>query len=94
MTDNAFIYRHSRAFAAVLATHHARHIRIPPFTPRWNGKVERFIGTLDREWAKSRTWPNTKPGTAPCHRFCATTTAGGPTAASATGHPSPAFTTS
>jgi transposase InsO family protein len=58
MTDNALIYRRSRAFAAVLAEHHARHILIPPFTPRWNGKVERFIQTLDQEWAKSQTWPN------------------------------------
>jgi hypothetical protein len=39
MTDNALIYRRSRAFAAALADHHARHILIPPFTPRWNGKV-------------------------------------------------------
>jgi transposase InsO family protein len=58
MTDNAFIYRHSRDFAAVLAEHQARHILIPPYTPRWNGKVERFIQTLEQEWAKSRTWPN------------------------------------
>jgi transposase InsO family protein len=58
MTDNAMAYRHSRLFAAVLADHHARHILTPPYTPRWNGKVERFIQTLDREWAKSRIWPN------------------------------------
>jgi transposase InsO family protein len=58
MTDNAFAYRHSRLFAAVLARNNARHIRTPPYTPRWNGKVERFIQTLDREWAKARVWPN------------------------------------
>jgi transposase InsO family protein len=58
MTDNAFGYRRSRAFADVLARHQARHILIPPFTPRWNGKVERFIQTLEQEWAKSRIWPN------------------------------------
>jgi transposase InsO family protein len=58
MTDNAMIYRRSRLFAAVLADHHARHILIPPFTPRWNGKVERFIQTLEQEWAKSQVWPN------------------------------------
>ena len=58
MTDNAMIYRRSRAFAAVLADHQARHILIPPFTPRWNGKVERFIQTLEQEWAKSRVWPD------------------------------------
>jgi len=60
MTDNAMAYRHSRLFAGVLARHHARHIRTPAYTPRWNGKVERFIQTLDREWAKSRTWPNSQ----------------------------------
>jgi transposase InsO family protein len=58
MTDNALIYRRSRAFADVLARHQVRHIRTPAYTPRWNGKVERFIQTLDREWAKSQTWPN------------------------------------
>ena len=36
----------------------ARHILIPPRTPRWNGKIERFFRTLDTEWAHGRTWPN------------------------------------
>jgi transposase InsO family protein len=27
----------------------ARHIFIPPYTPRWNGKLERFWRTLDQE---------------------------------------------
>jgi transposase InsO family protein len=58
MTDNAMVYRRGNAFAQVLADHDARHIRTPPYTPRWNGKVERFIQTLDREWAHSREWPN------------------------------------
>jgi transposase InsO family protein len=58
MTDNALIYTRSRAFHEALSDHQARHITIPPFTPRWNGKVERFIQTLEQEWAKSRTWHN------------------------------------
>ena len=58
MTDNAFVYRHTHAFHAVLAELDARHIRTPPYTPRWNGKVERFIQTLDDEWAHGRAWPN------------------------------------
>ena len=58
MTDNAFAYTNSRQFADVLADLGARHIRTPPYTPRWNGKVERFIQTLDDEWAHGRVWPS------------------------------------
>ena len=58
MSDNAFAYRKSRAFKAVLERHRARHILTPPYTPRWNGKVERFIQTLKREWAYAHSWPN------------------------------------
>ncbi len=39
MTDNAFAYTNSTAFQTVLHAHHAKHIRTPPRTPRWNGKV-------------------------------------------------------
>ena len=58
MSDNAFAYRKSRAFKAVLERNRARHILTPPYTPRWNGKVERFIQTLKREWAYAHSWPN------------------------------------
>jgi transposase InsO family protein len=58
MSDNAFAYRKSRAFRAVLERHGARHILTPPYTPRWNGKVERFIQTLKREWAYAHSWPD------------------------------------
>ena len=57
MTDNALVYRRSRRFNDLLATAGIRHIRTPAYTPRWNGKVERFIQTLQQEWAYSRTWP-------------------------------------
>jgi transposase InsO family protein len=56
MSDNAKAYT-SHAFAAALAQLGARHILTPPYTPRWNGKLERFWGTLDQEWAHSREWP-------------------------------------
>ena len=36
----------------------AKAILIPPYTPRWNGKIERFFGTARREWSHSRTWPD------------------------------------
>ena len=58
MTDNAFVYTRNRAFSAALAGLDARQIRIPPRTPRWNGKAERFIRTLDEEWAHGRVWPS------------------------------------
>jgi transposase InsO family protein len=58
MSDNAKCYATSHAFRDVLHELAARHILIPPYTPRWNGKIERFWGTLDREWAHSRVWPN------------------------------------
>jgi transposase InsO family protein len=58
MSDNAFAYTKSAAFKAALDRHGARHILIPPYTPRWNGKVERFIQTLKREWAYAHAWPN------------------------------------
>lgn len=56
MTDNAMVYRRSRRFAAALAAIGARHILTPPYTPRWNGKAERFIQTLQREWAYAHRW--------------------------------------
>jgi len=57
MSDNAKCYT-GHSFAATLAELDARHIRIPPYTPRWNGKIERFFGTLEDEWAHAREWPN------------------------------------
>jgi transposase InsO family protein len=56
MTDNAMVYRRSHLFAELLERHGARHILTPPYTPRWNGKAERFIQTLQREWAYAHRW--------------------------------------
>jgi transposase InsO family protein len=50
MSDNGSAYR-SRAFAAMCAATGLRHLRTRPYTPRTNGKAERFIQTLLREWA-------------------------------------------
>jgi transposase InsO family protein len=58
MSDNAKCYATSHAFRHTLRELEARHILIPPYTPRWNGKIERFFGTLDTEWAHGRVWPN------------------------------------
>jgi transposase InsO family protein len=50
MTDNGSGYV-SRAFRAACAARGLRHLRTRPYTPRTNGKAERFIQTLLREWA-------------------------------------------
>ena len=54
----------SNAFAAVLARRHLRHIRTRPYTPQTNGKAERFIQTLLREWAYGRAYPSSRIRTA------------------------------
>jgi transposase InsO family protein len=51
MTDNHFSYTKSDSFRQLLQRRAIRHIRTRPYTPRTNGKVERFHQTLMREWA-------------------------------------------
>jgi transposase InsO family protein len=55
MTDNGSAYR-SKLFANALAQAQARHVRTRPYTPRTNGKAERFIQTSLREWAYARPY--------------------------------------
>lgn len=55
MTDNGSAYR-SKLFAKALRQAGARHIRTRPYTPRTNGKAERFIQTSLREWAYARAY--------------------------------------
>jgi transposase InsO family protein len=56
VSDNAKCYSTSFAFRETLERLGARHILIAPYTPRWNGKIERFFGTVDSEWAHGRVW--------------------------------------
>ena len=56
MTDNARSSRNGRDFAQILRRQRIEHIRIPPYTPRWNGKAEAFIGILLKEWAYARPY--------------------------------------
>ena len=51
MTDNHFSYTKNRSLADLLERRAISHLRIRPYTPRTNGKVERFHQTLMREWA-------------------------------------------
>lgn len=55
MTDNGACYR-SRAFQRLCARLGLKHIRTKPYTPRTNGKAERFIQTSLREWAYARSY--------------------------------------
>jgi transposase InsO family protein len=57
MTDNGGCYR-SEAFRLACRDLALRHIRTKPYTPRTNGKAERFIQTALREWAYARAYPN------------------------------------
>lgn len=50
MTDNGTAYR-SKPFAAALARRDIRQVFTRPYTPRTNGKAERFVQTALREWA-------------------------------------------
>ena len=57
MTDNGTAYR-SRAFAKACRWLQIQHKHTRPYTPRTNGKAERFIQTLLRQWAYQRAYPN------------------------------------
>jgi transposase InsO family protein len=57
MTDNGSAYR-SKRFAQLLRRLKIRHLKTRPYTPRTNGKAERFIQTLLREWAYAYCYPN------------------------------------
>ena len=55
MTDNGSAYV-ARRFAAACTELGVRHLRTRAYTPRTNGKAERFIQTLLREWAYARAY--------------------------------------
>ncbi|HEX4628226.1 MAG TPA: IS481 family transposase [Gemmatimonadales bacterium] len=55
MTDNAGAWR-ATASQHALAELGVRHLRTRPYTPQTNGKAERFIQTVLREWAYARAY--------------------------------------
>jgi transposase InsO family protein len=59
MSDNGGGYI-SWAFAQLCELHDIRHVFTRPYRPRTNGKAERFIQTLQREWAYARPYENSK----------------------------------
>ena len=50
----------SKAFAKASRTLALRHIRTRNYTPRTNGKAERIIQTLCREWADAMAFRNSE----------------------------------
>ena len=58
MTDGAWSDTRNRDLRQLLAQRQIRHIVAPPYTPRCNGKVERFHQTMEREWAEGVRYAN------------------------------------
>jgi transposase InsO family protein len=56
MTDNGACYK-SFAFRDLCRQRRLKHIRTKPYTPKTNGKAERFIQTSLREWAYAKAYP-------------------------------------
>ena len=56
MSDNGSCYV-SHRFKATCQKLQLRHLRTRPYRPKTNGKAERFIQTLLREWAYKRPYP-------------------------------------
>src|SRR6266404_4190919 len=59
LTDNGHCYR-SHAFRAAVVELGLRHHFTRPYTPRTNGKAERFIQTALREWAYACSCPDSQ----------------------------------
>jgi hypothetical protein len=64
VTDNGACYR-ARDFATVLRG--ARHQRITPYTPRHNGKIERYNRILAEEFLYARVWTSEQHRSAALH---------------------------
>ena len=62
MTDNGSAYR-SKLFRRMLKELGIRHLYTRPYTPKTNGKVERFIRTSAEEWAYGRAYHTSRERT-------------------------------
>jgi transposase InsO family protein len=71
MTDNGSAYR-SFAFRNVVQDAGLKHIRTRPYTPRTNGKAERFIQTTLREWAYANAYTSSAERTRAMKPFLTT----------------------
>jgi transposase InsO family protein len=59
LTDNGSSYR-SQKFRDACAAMQIKHRRTRPYTPRTNGKAERFIQTALKEWAYAEHWSSSQ----------------------------------
>jgi transposase InsO family protein len=59
LTDRGSGYR-SRRFNQACHELGIRHLYTRPYTPKTNGKVERFIQTLSRKWAYAKSYSSSK----------------------------------
>jgi len=55
MTDNGTSFR-SRRYPKALRLLKIKHLRTKPYTPKTNGKAERFVQTSLREWAYAQAY--------------------------------------
>ena len=79
MTDNGSAYS---SLLQALACRGLRHMRTSPYTPRTNGKAERFIRTLLGGWAYGAIYGNSsRTNTRPRQAGSTTTIAADHTAA-------------
>src|ERR1700756_263989 len=68
MTDNGACYK-SIAFQKACKRLGLKHIRTRPYTPKTNGKAERFIQTSLREWAYAQAYNTSKERAAELPRW-------------------------
>jgi transposase InsO family protein len=59
MTDNGSSFR-SHRYAKALRRLKIKHLRTRPYTPKTNGKAERFVQTSLREWAYATAYSSSE----------------------------------
>jgi len=68
MTDNGSCYR-AFAFRDACKALGLKHITTKPYTPKTNGKAERFVQTSLREWAYAQAYPTSQDRAAELPRW-------------------------
>jgi transposase InsO family protein len=58
LTDNAWAYTKNRSLSELLQARAIEHKRTRPYSPKTNGKVERYQQTMDREWGRGVSYNN------------------------------------